>query len=65
MSKVLERHSAKVILESGNSFITAINGTIEEVKAYYIGQRWDMADGYEIEQGIERYEKCVDCIILN
>lgn len=60
-----ERHTAKVILESGNYFITAINGTIEDIKEYYIGQKWDMASGYEVEQGIERYELCTECIILS
>ena len=60
-----ERHSAKVILESGNSWLTTINGTIEEIKAYYIGKKWNMSTVEEETNGITRYELCTDCIILN
>jgi spore germination protein YaaH len=40
----LERHSVKVLLENGNSFSTWINGTIEEIKKYYIGHKWDIGE---------------------
>ena len=40
----IERHSVNVILENGNSFSTWINGTIEEIKKYYIGHKWDVGN---------------------
>lgn len=39
----IERHAVKVFLKDGNSFTTAINGTIETIKNYYsIGSRWNI-----------------------
>lgn len=32
----------KVNLKDGNSFITKINGTREEITAYYVGKLWDV-----------------------
>lgn len=33
----MERHIIKVFFENGDSFITGINGTVKEIKSYYIG----------------------------
>ena len=40
----IERHSVNVLLEGGNSFSTWINGTIEEIKKYYVGHKWDIGN---------------------
>ncbi len=42
--------SIRVSFENGNTLTTDINGTDEEIRAYYIGQPFDMSigDGPEI-----------------
>lgn len=40
----IERHSVNVILEGENSFSTWINGTVEEIKKYYVGHKWDVGN---------------------
>lgn len=39
--------SVKVTFEDGNTIETNINGTIEEVRAYYIGQAFQFGDTEE------------------
>ena len=37
--------SIKVYFTDGNSLITSINGTDEEILAYYIGQSFELIEG--------------------
>lgn len=48
----------KVNLKDGNSFITKINGTREEITAYYVGKLWDV-DPFK-----EDFQECVSVEFL-
>jgi L-ascorbate metabolism protein UlaG (beta-lactamase superfamily) len=61
----LERHTAKVILKNGNSWLTAINGTIEEIKEYYLNRPWNVSTVEDETAGITIYSKCVAVEILS
>jgi len=39
--------SVKVTFADGNSFVTGINATLDEAKAYYIGQAFNFGDSDE------------------
>jgi len=52
--------SAKVILADGTSYTTDINGTDEEIRAYFVGQRLNMGVFPE-----ELMKKCVDVEITD
>jgi len=39
--------SVKVTFADGNSFVTGINATLDEAKAYYIGQTFQFGDTEE------------------
>lgn len=60
-----ERHSAKVILESGNSFNTTMNASKEDIKQYYLGKLWNMSTVEEETAGITKYDKCIDVVFLS
>lgn len=49
----------KVIFESGNSLYTRINGTVDEIESYYLGQYFNMG------HGSDRMEKCVKIVFLD
>lgn len=40
----IERHCVNVIVKGENSWLTSINGTIEEIKKYYVGHKWDVGN---------------------
>lgn len=37
--------SIRVQFSNGNSLVTSINGTDEEIRAYYIGRLFEMSEG--------------------
>jgi hypothetical protein len=45
------KHSYKIILSNGESFITSFNGTYEQARKVYVGTKYDLR-GKEV--------KCVD-----
>lgn len=44
MSEARKRHSVKVTFADGNTIATEINGTREEVEAYYLGNSFNFGD---------------------
>jgi hypothetical protein len=55
----IERHSAKVILDNGYYWTTEINGTIEDIKGYYLNKDWNVSTVEDETAGKTIYSKCV------
>jgi hypothetical protein len=55
LAPMTERHAVKVTFADGNTLTTDINGTPDEVRAYYVGQWFNLGDG----NGGDRMAKAV------
>lgn len=56
----LERHTVKVFLEDGNTWITSINGTVTEIINYYIENMWN-----DSNHEIKNFQKCIKVEFLD
>lgn len=50
----LERHTIKVFLEDGNTWVTEINGTVDEIISYYLENMWNIRS---VEP--ENFQRCI------